>query len=259
MKYVVIVGDGMADEPLEELAGKTPLALAKMSHIDTLARISEIGMVHTIPKGLKTDFDVANLSILGYDPKSCYKKTEDSEEYTIELEDFYTKTGKKGAVITDCEYLADIASKAGMSVISAVKNPGESNSEYTSKKDAAVKALFEEDNDFVYIHVQTPDEMSLAGSVEKKIKAIESIDAYIVGPLVEEIQGRDAEFRLLVMPDHPTLVRIKERSSDAVPYMLFDSALEVDSNTVYTEKTARETDNFFDEGYLLLNHFLELD
>ena len=259
MKYVVIVGDGMADEPLEELGGKTPLASAKTSHIDTLARISEIGMVHTIPKGMKTDSDIANLSILGYNPKACIKMNDENDEYTIELEDFYTKTGKKGAVITECDFLAGMAEKAGMSVIKVEKIPGECKAEYIAKKDAAVKALFEDDNDFVYIHIQTPDEMSLLGNVEKKIKSIEHIDAYIVGPLVEEIQGRDVEFRLLVMPDHPTFVRIKERTSDAVPYMLFDSTLEVDSNKAYSEKTARKTDNYYDEGYFLFNHFLELD
>ena len=101
--------------------------------------------------------------------------------------------------------------------------------------------------------------MGHQGSYERKIKAIENIDAYIVGPLVEELQGRDVEFRLLVLPDHPTPVRLRTHTSDAVPYMLYDSTLEAENNLVYSEKTAKETGNFFDEGYLLMNHFLELE
>ena len=401
MKYIVVLGDGMADEPIDELEGKTPIAAAKTSHIDTLARVSEIGMVHTIPKGMKPGSDTANLSVLGYDPKKYYSgrsplealsigvdmedtdvaircnvvtiseddvpfeqqriidhsaseiSTEDAAilmeavkaelenenfkfyvgtsyrhcliwkngkvveltpphdvltrvigEYLPEesvlrymmevsykvlkdhplniqrkkdglnpanccwfwgagtkpmLDDFYPKTGKRGAMISAVDLLKGIAIGAHMQVIEVEGANGGLNTNYTGKKDAAVKALLEDDNDFVYIHVEAPDEMGHQGSYERKIKAIENIDAYIVGPLVEELQGRDVEFRLLVLPDHPTPVRLRTHTSDAVPYMLYDSTLEAENNLVYSEKTAKETGNFFDEGYLLMNHFLELE
>ena len=401
MKYIVMLGDGMADEPIDELDGKTPIAAAKTSHIDTLARVSEIGIVHTIPKGMKPGSDTANLSVLGYDPKVYYSgrsplealsigvdmkegdvaircnvvtiteddvpfedqkildhssgeiSTEDAkilldavkaelenetfqfyvgtsyrhcliwkngsvveltpphdvltrrigdylpEEEALKhmmevsyrilkdhpinvarkeaglnpanccwfwgagtkpaLDDFYTKTGKKGAMISAVDLLKGIAIGSGMKVIEVEGANGGLNTNYTGKKDAAVKALLEDDYDFVYIHVEAPDEMGHQGSYERKIKAIENIDAYIVGPLVEELQGRDVDFRLLVLPDHPTPVRLRTHTSDAVPYMLYDSTLEVESNVCYSEKTAKETDNYFDEGYMLMNHFLEIE
>ena len=83
MKYIVVLGDGMADEPIDELDGKTPIAAAKTSHIDTLARVSEIGMVHTIPKGMKPGSDTANLSVLGYDPKKYYSGRSPLEALSI--------------------------------------------------------------------------------------------------------------------------------------------------------------------------------
>ena len=83
MKYIVVLGDGMADEPIDELDGKTPIAAAKTSHIDTLARVSEVGMVHTIPKGMKPGSDTANLSVLGYDPKVYYSGRSPLEALSI--------------------------------------------------------------------------------------------------------------------------------------------------------------------------------
>ena len=72
MKYVVILGDGMADFPQEVLGGKTPLELAKKPNIDALCPVSEVGLMKTVPCGMKPGSDVANLSVLGYNPKDCY-------------------------------------------------------------------------------------------------------------------------------------------------------------------------------------------
>lgn len=255
MKFVVILCDGMSDEPLDELKGRTPLAVAKSSHMDTLARMSEIGMVHTIPKGKTIDLMTANLSVFGYDSSLL----ESNNEEGTKPEDFYTKTGKKSAVITADDNMKAFASKIGMKVYEVDGANGGLNTNYSGKKDAAVTALFDDDYDFVMIHVKAAGEAGASKSIEKKIKAIENIDAYIVGPLVEEIQGRDAEFRLLVMPYYPTYVRIGTSESDAVPYLIYDSGLEVEGNMVYSEKSAKDSGCYFDEGNMLLNHFLELD
>ena len=72
MKYIVMLGDGMADYPVEALGGKTPLEVAKKPNIDRLARGGRLGMVKTVPDGLKPGSDVANLSAMGYDPLKCY-------------------------------------------------------------------------------------------------------------------------------------------------------------------------------------------
>ena len=72
MKYVIVLGDGMADEPIEQLGGKTPLEYANTPQMDRLSKMSEIGLVHTIPEGMSPGSDTANLSVLGYDPKQYY-------------------------------------------------------------------------------------------------------------------------------------------------------------------------------------------
>ena len=74
MKYVIVLGDGMADRPIEALNNKTPLEYAMTPTMDTLAQKGELGLVHTIPEGMKPGSDTANLSVLGYNPKKYYLK-----------------------------------------------------------------------------------------------------------------------------------------------------------------------------------------
>lgn len=83
MKYVVVLGDGMADEPIGELSGKTPLEYAETEAMDALSKKAEIGMVHTIPEGMKPGSDTANLSVLGYDPKKYYSGRSPLEALSI--------------------------------------------------------------------------------------------------------------------------------------------------------------------------------
>ena len=83
MKYVVVLGDGMADEPIESLGGKTPIAYAETPNLDTLSKKSEIGMVHTIPDGMSPGSDTANLSVMGYDPKKYYSGRSPLEALSI--------------------------------------------------------------------------------------------------------------------------------------------------------------------------------
>lgn len=83
MKYVIVLGDGMADEPISELGGQTPLAYARTENLDALSAVSEIGMVHTIPDGMKPGSDTANLSVMGYDPKVYYSGRSPLEALSI--------------------------------------------------------------------------------------------------------------------------------------------------------------------------------
>lgn len=395
MKYVIVLGDGMADEPIESLGGKTPLAYAKTAAMDELSKKGEIGLVHTIPDGMKPGSDTANLSVLGYDPKIFYsgrsplealsigvpmKDTdvalrcnivtisdgdEPFEEKTIidhssgeistedcavllnavrkELENetyrfyvgtsyrhcliwdhgevvdlvqphdvlgqkigpnllkeadlrrmmersyeilkdhplnierkkqglnpanccwfwgagtkpmvgnFEEKTHKKGAMISAVDLLKGIAVGAGMAVINVAGANGGLNTNYTGKKDAAVKALTEDGFDFAYIHVEAPDEMGHQGSVEKKVKAIENIDTYIVGPLVKELKEKGEDFRLLILPDHPTPIRVRTHTSDPVPYLLYDSTAEEDHTWNYNEAEGRESGNYVAQGHEIID------
>lgn len=400
MKYIVVLGDGMADEPIEALGGKTPLAYAKTPHLDRLSRQSEIGMVHTIPDGMKPGSDTANLSVIGYDPRKYYSgrsplealsigvpmqdddialrcnivtlseeecpfekrtildhssgeiSTQDCavlveavrkelesdnyhfyvgtsyrhcliwnkgkvldltaphdvlgkqiEEYlpqesilyemmkrsydilvnhpiNIErkkrgenpanccwfwgagtkpaLDSFYEKTGKRAAMISAVDLLKGIAVGAGMRVMEVEGANGGLHTNYEGKTQAAVKALCEDGDDFAYIHIEAPDEMGHQGSVERKVQAIEYLDARVIGPLCEELTRRREDFRLLVLPDHPTPIRLRTHTADNVPYLLYDSTNPLNRDWSYNEEQARAAGNYEPVGHHLMNRLLEI-
>ncbi len=103
MKYIVVLGDGMADEPLEELGGKTVLAYANTPNMDRLSKLSEIGMVHTIPDGMKPGSDTANLSVIGYDPKEYYSGRSPLEALSIGVPMKDTDIAIRCIIVTNSE------------------------------------------------------------------------------------------------------------------------------------------------------------
>ena len=396
MKYVVVLGDGMADKPIEALDGKTPLAYAKTETMDALSKQAEIGLVHTIPDGMKPGSDTANLSVLGYDPKIYYSgrsplealsigvpmkdtdiaircnivtiseddvpfeektiidhssseiSTEDcavllkavmdelgdetyqfyvgtsyrhcliwNEGSVVELtpphdvlgrvikeylptdkalyemmkksydilvnhpinverkkqglnpanccwfwgagtkpmlSSFEEKTGKKGMMVSAVDLLKGIAVGAGMGVASVEGANGGLHTNYAGKVEAALKALTEDGYDFAYIHIEAPDEMGHQGSVEKKVKAIEYLDEKVIKPVVETLQAKGVDFRMLVLPDHPTPICVRTHTSDSVPYMLYDSTNLLDKTWNYNEKEATESGNFIAKGHELIDY-----
>lgn len=400
MKYIVVLGDGMADEPIEELGGKTPLEYADTPNLDSLSKLSEVGMVHTVPDGMKPGSDTANLSVIGYDPKKYYSgrsplealsigvpmkdtdiaircnivtisedevpfeektiidhssseiSTEDcavllnevakqlaDETYqfyvgtsyrhcliwnkgkvveltpphdvlgqkigqylpeddalremmkksydilvnhpvNIErkkkglnpanccwfwgagtkpmLSSFEEKTGKKGMMVSAVDLLKGIAVGAGMGVALVEGANGGLNTNYEGKVEAAVNAVTKEGYDFTYIHVEAPDEMGHQGSVERKVKAIEYLDTRVIGPVVDKMRAAGEDFRLLVLPDHPTPICKRTHTSDSVPYMLYDSTEEQSNTWNYNEKEGRNSGNFTSEGCRLMDKFLQI-
>ncbi len=400
MKYIIVLGDGMADEPIEELGGKTPLEYAKTPCMDALSKKSEIGLAATIPEGMKPGSDTANLAVMGYNPKQYYTgrsplealsigvemqegdiaircnivtvsddnlpyeektiidhssseiSTEDAavlldavkaeladdvyqyylgtsyrhctiwkngkvvdltpphdilgrvigqylpedkklkemmkKSYEIlnqhpinvaraekglnkansiwfwgagtkpALDSFEGKFGKKGAMISAVDLLKGIAVGAGMTNIEVEGADGTLHTNYEGKADAAVKAVTEDGFDFVYIHVEAPDEMGHQGSVERKIKAIEYLDQRVIARVVEKMNAAGVDYRLLVMPDHPTPIAIRTHSSNPVPYMLYDSANSKNEIWNYNEKEAKASGNLTEQGYLLINKLLKV-
>ena len=398
MKYIVVLGDGMADEPLEELGGRTPLAYANTPHMDRLSKHSEIGMVHTIPDGMKPGSDTANLAVMGYDPKKYYSgrsplealsigvpmkdadiaircnlvtiseeeagfeektiidhssseiSTEDcavllreverelanetyqfyvgtsyrhcliwnqgevveltpphdvlgqkigqylpenatlrkmmEESYRIlvnhpinaerkrqglnpanccwfwgagtrpKLSSFEEKTGKRGMMVSAVDLLKGIAVGAGMGVALVEGANGGLHTNYAGKVEAAVNAVTRDNYDFAYIHLEAPDEMGHQGSVEKKVQAIEYLDSEVIGPLVEKMETAGEDFRLLVLPDHPTPVRVRTHTSDSVPYMLYDSTKLEQRSWSYNEAEGQKSGNYVEPGYKLMDKFL---
>ena len=401
MKYIVILCDGMADEPLEELDGRTPLEAARTVNMDRLAADSEIGMVRTVPEGMAPGSDTANLSVIGYDPRKYYSgrsplealsigaemgekdvsfrcnlvtlseeedryedrvildhssgeiPTEEAaalvealreglgrEGYTFyvgtsyrhlliqkdgkvtdltpphdiltkrigeylpedpvlremmvrsyeilkdhpvnvkrraegknpansawfwgagtrpALPSFEEKTGVKGAMISAVDLLKGIAAGSGMHNIIVEGANGGLHTNYAGKARAAVKTLTEDGYDFVYVHIEAPDEMGHQGSAEDKIKAIEYIDDQVIGPVADALRGSEVDFRMLILPDHPTPVRVRTHTSDPVPYLLYDSTKAQEGCSVYSEKTGRESGKMLEEGYRLIDHLLNLD
>lgn len=398
MKYIIMLCDGMADEPMEILQGRTPMEAAKTEHMDRMASRSELGMVRTVPEGMAPGSDTANLSVMGYDPKKyytgrspvealsigvdmkeadvsfrcnlvtlseeeeCYTQKHildhssdeiTTEEATVLIEalkegltregyDFYPgisyrhlliwNHGKvveltpphdiltkqigaylpedpvlremmeksydilnhhpinekrrarglkpansawfwgagtkpcltsfeeehhlKGAMISAVDLLKGIAVGAQMDNLYVEGANGGLHTNYAGKAQAAIQALTKDGYDFVYIHVEAPDEMGHQGSVEHKIQAIEQIDAQIIGPVLDAMEGADLEFRMLVLPDHPTPVRLRTHTSDPVPYMLYDSTTIYEGGSEYSEATGKASGIQIEEGYKLLGRLL---
>lgn len=401
MKYVVVLGDGMADEPIARLNGRTPLAYANTPALDALSKKSEIGMVSTIPKGMKPGSDTANLSVMGYDPRKYYsgrsplealsigvpmKDTDialrcnivtlseeegipfakrrilDHSSGEIETEDcavllravmeeldrppyhfyvgtsyrhcliwengeveeltpphdvlgreigpylpddknlhemmvrsyeilknhpinvkrrqeglnpanccwfwgagtrpslpsFYEKTGKKGIMISAVDLLKGIAVGAGMDVAGVEGANGGLDTNYEGKTQAALDALVRDGYDFAYIHIEAPDEMGHQGSVEKKLQAIEYLDRRVVAPLTAGLDASGLDYRLMVLPDHPTPIRLRTHTAENVPYLIYDSTNVQKNDWSYNEAEAILSGNYFSEGPLLMDHFLGL-
>lgn len=396
MKYIVILGDGMADQPLAELEGKTPLAYAMTPKMDELAAKSEIGMVHTVPDGMSPGSDTANLSVLGYNPRKYYSgrsplealsigvpmkntdialrcnivtlseedcpyeeqtiidhssseiSTEDAEvlleavrkELETDIYKFYVgtsyrhlliwdkgevvdlvpphdvlgqkigdnlpkdealremmkksyeilknhplnierkkqglnpanscwfwgagtrpalssfeeKTHKKGAMISAVDLLKGIAIGASMKVITVEGANGGLHTNYEGKAQAAVDVLTKDGYDFVYVHLEGPDEMGHQGSMERKIQAIENLDARIIKPIAEGLKACGEDFRMLILPDHPTPICIRTHTGDSVPYLLYDSTNQQSHTWHYNEAEAEQSGNFVDEGHTLIDY-----
>ena len=399
MKYIVILGDGMADEPQEALGGKTLIEAAHTPTIDELAPVSEIGLVNTIPKGMKPGSDNANLSVLGYDPLECYtgrsplealsigapmKDTDVSmrcniitlseeeeayedkrlldhssgeistEEAAILLEavrqelqndtyKFYTGTsykhcviwdhgkveklaqphdhlgevagphlpenetllammkrsyeilvnhpvnqarrekglnpanscwfwgagtkpsiasfeekyGKKAVMISAVDLLKGIAVGAGIRNINVPGATGGLHTNYEGKAQAALDALLKEGADFAYVHFEGPDEMGHQGSMERKLQTIEWLDSRVIKYIKEQMDASGEDYRMIILPDHYTSIRIRTHSAEPVPYLLYDSTKNLGNGHTYSEKEAKASGILIEEGYRMMDMFLE--
>lgn len=398
MKYIVILADGMAGAPIQELEGKTTLAYANTPMMDELAGKGTIGLVKTVPDNMKPGSDVANLSVLGYDPDQFYSgrsplealsvgvqmkdtdvvfrcnivtlsEEEPYEEKTIvdhssgeistedadilmdairqafdsdeirfytgtsyrhitvwnhgevldmepphdhlgckagaylpahplfrdmmkksfdilnnhplnvrraqqgknkanslwfwgagvkpQLQNFKEKTGLSGAMISAVDLLKGIAVGAGMKVIEVPGANGSLDTNYEGKAQAALDALLKDDQDFVYVHVEAPDEMGHQGNMHHKIQAIENIDSKIIAPVIAALDQSGEDYRILILPDHPTPICLRTHTSDPVPYILYDSRRQMKKISVFNEKEAEASGNFESNGFHLIDALIE--
>jgi 2,3-bisphosphoglycerate-independent phosphoglycerate mutase len=401
MKYAVLIGDGMADYPIEEKGGKTPLELAATPCMDMLAQKGALGLVYTIPDGMDPGSDVANLAAMGYDPRTYYsgrapieaasigvsladtdiafrcnlvtladkdgglwmddysaghiataeaagviaglKKTLDSSDITfysgvsyrhlmvwkngtdklkttpphdisgrkideymprgegservrqlmeqsravlpaleinkkrvlrgdkpvssiwlwgqgraLKIPRFADIYGISGSVISAVDLVKGLGICAGLASIDVPGATGYLDTNYAGKVAAALQAL--ETGDFVYVHVEAPDEASHKGSFSEKLQAIEDFDSRIVRPMIEGLEKRFEAFKVLILPDHPTPLCTKTHASDPVPFILYNSAdrqNKINNQRAYCEKDARASGVVIDEGARLMHRFIK--
>ena len=397
MKYIVLLGDGMADEKLEQLGGKTPLQAAWTPHMDHIAQRGRFGLARTVPVGLPPGSDVANLSVFGYDPRACYtgrspleavsmgvdlgaddvafrvnlvtlvpqrtflvmqdysaghitsaegkelvedlQKNLGNDEFQFfpgvgyrhlmvwrngrdklsttpphditgrnildflpkgegelelanlmnssqmlfsqhpvnkrrkengqppansiwlwghgkspRIESYRDKFGLTGAVISAVDLIKGIGVSAGLEIINVPGATGYIDTNYRGKAEAALAAL--ETMDFVYLHVEAPDEAGHSGKMDHKIQAIEDFDAQVVGPVLEGLK-KFGEYRVLCLPDHPTPLALMTHTSDPVPFVLYAGETRADAGIAgYDEYSARGTGLVVEEGFRMMELML---
>lgn len=397
MKYIVVLGDGMADEPIAALGGKTPLDAAVTPVMDALASKGRMGTVQNVPAGMAPGSDVANLSVLGYDPAANYSGRSPLEALSVgvqmddgdvifrsnivtltedelyaqktildhssgeistgdavilmdairaefnsdtfqfytgtsyrhilvwkggrvcrlepphdhlgkvigpflpqepilrdmmersfdilnhhplnlaraaagknkanslwfwgagtkpRVQNFYEKTGLRGAMISAVDLLKGIAVGAGMQVMEVPGATGSIDTNYEGKAQAAIDALLKGGCDFAYIHVEAPDEMGHQGRLLDKVKSIEYLDSRLIAKVKQAMEDAGEDYRMLVLPDHPTPIRIRTHTSDPVPYVLYDSTRQEKKRARFTEEEARNAENFEPNGYRLLEQLI---
>jgi len=168
------------------------------------------------------------------------------------LTSFEKVHGERGAMITAVDLLRGLAALIGWERIEVPGATGYTDTDYAAKGRYAVEAL--ERTDVICVHIEAPDEASHEGDTAAKIRALEEIDAHIVGPLHEALEAR-GEYRILVSPDHPTPVRTKTHSHGFVPWTIAGSGIAPDASTTYDEATASQGKSF-EAGHELMNYFI---
>lgn len=400
MKYLVLLCDGMADYPVEELGSLTPMEKAHKPNMDMLAGKGEVGLVKTVADGLKPGSDVANLSVLGYDPARYYsgrspleagsigidmkpsdvsfranlvtlsdeavyedktmvdycsddistaeaailidflKHNFDSGEFTLysgvsyrhcliwangtldvgtltpphditlkPIKDYIPKSpnaaklfdmmkrsyellkdhpinkareerglrpanslwlwgegirkpltlfkdrfGLNASMISAVDLLKGIGKFSGMKVVNVDGATGYIDTNFEGKAQAAIDE-FKSGSDFVYIHVEAPDECGHRHEIENKVKAIELIDEKILAPVLKELEAM-GDYKILIMPDHATPLALRTHTNDPIPYLIYDSTKEQSGADCLCERTAKETGVYMPVGHELMSRFI---
>jgi len=175
------------------------------------------------------------------------------------MADFEEKFGVKGSIISAVDLIQGMGKCAGLRVIQVPGATGDCRTDYAAKGRAAIEAL--KQDDFVYIHVEAPDECGHHGNAAEKVKSIEEIDGKIVLPVMEFLKSCGEPFGALVMPDHPTLVSTTTHSPAPVPFALYDSRRAIDngSGIRFTEPCAQSTGLYEEHAHELMNLMVNME
>ena len=173
-----------------------------------------------------------------------------------QLPNFKDKWGLDAAVISAVDLIKGIGICAGMRSIDVEGATGNVHTNYDGKANAAINA-FKEGYDYVYIHVEAPDECGHRAEIENKVLSIELIDQKILKPVYEYLANSGEDFRIMVLPDHPTPIRLRTHTIAPVPFFLYDSAKELEGVRGFSEETAAQKNNYVENGYTLMDLMLK--
>ncbi len=162
-----------------------------------------------------------------------------SPGYKPDMQTFAELYGLSGAVISAVDLIKGIGVYAGLKPIEVEGVTGLYNTNYAGKAQAALEVL-KHGVDFVYLHIEAPDEAGHEGDYALKIKTIEDIDKLVVGPIYEAVSEWDEPVSIAVLPDHPTPCRIKTHTDDPVPFVIYRPDIEPDSVSSYDEESAKK-------------------
>ncbi len=164
--------------------------------------------------------------------------------------------GVRGSVISAVDLIKGIGTGAGLNVVDVIGATGNVHTNFDGKAEAAIGEL-KNGADFIYVHLEAPDEAGHRHEIENKVKAIELIDEKIVAPILEYLKESGEDFSMLLMPDHPTPLAIRTHTSDPVPYILYKSDVCGKANEIsYTEANAKATGIVTQHGYTLMSKLL---
>ncbi len=171
------------------------------------------------------------------------------------MDRFKKRFGVHGAAITAVDLVRGLAKLVGFDLIEVEGATGFADTNYQGKAEAAIKAL--EDHDLVFVHIEGPDEAGHQGNPEVKKYCLEQIDEHIVGPVLEAIQAYD-EWRVLVLPDHPTPVRTCAHCDDPVPFAMMGTGVTGVVQLPYSEANAQKSGFSIPNGYEMMEYFLKI-
>ena len=173
-----------------------------------------------------------------------------------QLPSFKEKWGLDAAVISAVDLIKGIGLCAKMKSIDVEGATGNVHTNYTGKADAAIQA-FKDGIELVYVHVEGPDECGHRAEIENKVLSIELIDSKILKPVYEYLASTGEDFKIMILPDHPTPIRIRTHSISPVPFMIYSSTTTRDGVTTFTEQTAEAIGNYVSDGYNLMGMLTE--
>ena len=173
----------------------------------------------------------------------------------MELTSFEAKYRKRGSVVSAVPLVWGIATLGGLKTPRVKGANGELNTNYQGKVDAALQAL-DAGDDFAAVHIEAPDEMAHAGELNKKMTAIQNVNDLVMRPIVDALAARGGDYRVLIMPDHPTLLTTRTHDASPVPYAIFDSRKPAPSRK-YSEAGAMSYP-LLEDGSRLLERLFEL-